>query len=192
MEFISEGIADATEPTDAQLQGYLEQNAAKFARPAELTFRQVYLSPERRGERVSADAEKLLAELQASAGSVDPAEAGDPTLLPATMESASPQSIANAFGQEFARQVDEAPVGQWAGPIESSFGLHLVRVDERTAGAAPTLAEIRPIVLREWQSDARRRQNSTFLATLRDKYDVRVEGPAATLFASPAEGGAAK
>jgi hypothetical protein len=27
---------------------------------------------------------------------------------------------------------------------------------------------------------------------LRDKYDVRVEGPAATLFASPAEGGAAK
>jgi hypothetical protein len=152
----------------------------------------VYLSPERRGERVGADAEKLLAELQASAGSVDPAEAGDPTLLPATMESASPQSIANAFGQEFARQVDEAPVGQWAGPFESSFGLHLVRVDERTAGAAPTLAEIRPIVLREWQSDARRRQNSTFLATLRDKYDVRVEGPAAALFASPAERGAAK
>jgi len=192
MEFISEGIADAAEPTDAQLQGYLEQNAAKFARPAELTFRQVYLSPERRGDRVRADAEKLLAELQAGSGSAELAEAGDPTLLPATMEAASPQSIANAFGQEFAGQVDEAPVGQWAGPIESSFGLHLVRVDERTAGAAPTLAEIRPIVLREWQSDARRRQNSTFLATLRDKYDVRVEGPAAALFASPAEGGAAK
>jgi parvulin-like peptidyl-prolyl isomerase len=192
MEFISDGIADAAEPTDAQLQGYLEENAAKFARPAELTFMQVYLSPERRGDRVRADAEKLLAELQAIAGAVDPVEAGDATLLPATMEAASPQSIANAFGQDFARQVDEAPVGQWTGPIESSFGLHLVRVGERTAGAAPTLAEIRPIVLREWQSDARRKENSTFLATLRDKYDVRVEGPAAALFASPAEGGAAK
>jgi len=192
MEFISDGIADSVEPTDAQLQGYLEQNAGKFTQPAELTFTQVYLSPERRSDRVRADAEKLLAELQASAGSVDLAEAGDATLLPATMEAASPQSIANAFGQDFARQVDEAPVGQWTGPIESSFGLHLVRVDERTAGAAPTLAEIRPIVLREWQSDARRRQNSTFLATLRDKYDVRVEGPAAALFALPAEGGAPK
>lgn len=189
MEFISDGIADSAEPTDAQLQGYLEQNPGKFAQPAELTFRQVYLSAERRGDRARADAEKLLAELQAGA---DPAEAGDATLLPATMEAASPQSIANAFGQEFARQVDEAPVGQWAGPIESSFGLHLVRVDERSAGAAPTLAEIRPIVLREWQADARRRQNTTFLATLRDKYDVRVEGPAAALFAPSAEGGASK
>jgi hypothetical protein len=189
MEFISDGIADLAEPTDAQLQAYLEQNPGKFAQPAELTFRQVYLSAERRGDRVRSDAEKLLAELQAGA---DPAEAGDPTLLPATMEAASPQSIANAFGQEFARQVDEAPVGQWAGPIESGFGLHLVRVDERVAGKAPTLAEIRRIVLREWQSQARREQGASFLATLRAKYDVRVEGPAAELFASPAEGGASK
>lgn len=192
MEFISDGIADSAEPSDAQLQGYLEQNRGKFAQPAELTFRQVYLSAERRGDRVRADAEQLLAELQANAGPVDPAEAGDATLLPATMEAASPQSIANAFGQEFARQVDEAPLGQWAGPIESSFGLHLVRVDERTTGKAPVLAEIRPVVLREWQADARRRHNISLLATLRDKYDVRVEGPAAGLFASPADGGASK
>lgn len=192
MEFISDGVADSVEPTDEQLQDYLEQNAGKFVRPAELTFRQVYLNAERRGDAVRADAEKLLAELQAGRGPADPAEAGDATLLPATMEAASPQAIANAFGQEFAQQVDEAPVGQWAGPIESGFGLHLVRVDERVAGQAPALAEIRPIVLREWQADARRRHNISFLATLRDKYDVRVEGPAAGLFASPAEGGATR
>ena len=106
------------------------------------------------------------------------------------MESASPQSIANAFGEEFAQQVDEAPVGQWAGPIESAFGLHVVLVEERVAGKTPTLAEIRPIVLREWQADERRSQNSSFLAALRDKYDIRVEGPAAALFADPAAGGA--
>jgi hypothetical protein len=189
MDFISEGIADSVEPTDAQLQAYLESNAGKFASPAELTFRQVYLSAERRGDQVRTDAEKVLAELQAGAGDVDAAEAGDPTLLPAAMVSASPQAIANAFGQEFASQIDEAPVGQWAGPIESTFGLHIVRVDERVAGKAPTLAEIRPIVLREWQSDERRRQNSSFLAALRDKYDIRVEGPAAGMFAAPAETG---
>ena len=185
MEFISDGIADSAEPTDAQLQGYLEQNPGKFARPAELTFRQVYLSAERRGERVRADAEKLLAELQAGA---NPTDAGDPTLLPSTMEAASPQSIANAFGAEFARQVDEAPVGQWSGPIESAFGLHVVRVDERISGKAPTLDEIRPIVLREWQAEQRHRQNQSLLAALRDKYEVRVEGPAAELFAAPAAG----
>ncbi len=192
MEFISDNVADSGEPTDAQLQGYLVQNAGKFARPAELTFRQVYLNAERRGDTVRADAEKLLAELQAGRGPADPTEAGDTTLLPATMEAASPQAIVNAFGQEFARQVDEAPLGQWSGPIESAFGLHLVRVDERAAAKAPTLGEIRPIVLREWQSEQRRRQNQSFLAALRDKYEVRVEGPAAELYAAPADGNAAQ
>jgi PPIC-type PPIASE domain len=192
MEFISESVADSVEPDDAQLQAYLTQNAEKFARPAELTFRQVYLSAERRGDAVRADAEKLLAELQADQGPADRAEAGDPTLLPARMEAASPQAIANAFGQEFAQQVDEAPVGQWSGPLESGYGLHLVRVDERTVGKAPTLDEIRPVVLREWQAAQRQRQGQSFLATLRDKYEVRVEGPAAGLFAVPAAGGGAR
>jgi len=188
MEFLSEGIADSVEPTDAQLQLFLEQNAGKFARPAELTFRQVYLSPERRGDRARADAEKLLTALQADRVAMDPAELGDPTLLPATMEAASPQAIANAFGEEFAQQVDEVALGQWSGPIESGFGLHLVRIDARVAAKAPTLGEIRPIVLREWQAGQRYRQNQSFLAALRDKYDVRVEGPAAKLYAVPAAG----
>jgi hypothetical protein len=39
MEFISDGIADSVEPTDAQLQSFLEQNAAKFAQPAGLPRR---------------------------------------------------------------------------------------------------------------------------------------------------------
>jgi hypothetical protein len=192
MEFISEDVAAATEPTEAQLQAYLEQHADKFALPATLTFQQVYLSPERRREAVRADAEKLLAELQAGRGPADPTEAGDATLLPATIEAASPQVIVNTFGEEFARQIDEAAVGQWSGPIESGFGLHLVNVSERVAGSAPSLAEIRPIVLREWQSEQRRALNESFLDTLRSKYEVRVEGAAAALFAAPAASDAAK
>ncbi len=136
------------------------------------------------------DAEKLLAKLQADQGPARLADAGDPTMLPPTMEAATPQAIANTFGDEFVQQVDAAPIGQWSGPVESAFGLHLVRVDARGVGKTPTLAEIRPIVLREWQSRERQRQNQSFLAALRDKYEVRVEGPAAELFAAPAAGDA--
>jgi hypothetical protein len=182
MEFISEGVADAVEPTDAQLESYLDQHRDKFALPASLTFQQVYLSSERRGAAVRAAAEKLLADLQAGRGPADPVAAGDPTLLPPNMEVASPQAIAGTFGAEFAAQIDEAPEGQWYGPIRSGFGLHLVKVDERQAGRAPTLGEIRPLVLREWQSEERRRQNTAFLDALKRKYEVRVEGPAAVLY----------
>ena len=188
MEFISEGVAEAAEPGDAELQAYLERHPDKFVLPAELTFQQVFLSRERRGDAVRADAEKLLAELQAGRGPADPAQAGDPTLLPAALERATPQVITGTFGQDFADQVEEAPVGQWTGPIQSGFGLHLVRVDERSAGKAPTLDQIRPLVLREWQSEERRRQNAEFLGALKSKYDVRVEGPAAALFQAPPAG----
>ncbi len=51
MEFISDSVADAVEPSDAQLQAFLAENAAKFAQPSELTFQQVFLSAERRGRR---------------------------------------------------------------------------------------------------------------------------------------------
>lgn len=192
MEFISDSVADAVEPSDAQLQAFLAENAAKFAQPAELTFQQVFLSAERRGDAVRADAEKLLAKLQADQGPARATDAGDPTMLPPTMEAATPQAIANTFGDAFVQQVDEAPVGQWSGPVESAFGLHLVRVDERGVGKTPTLDQIRPIVLREWQSGERQRQNQSFLAALREKYEVRVEGAAADLFAAPDAGDATR
>ena len=188
MEFIAEDAATAIEPSDEQLQAYLAQHAAKFVSPTEVTFVQVYLNTERRGDSARADAEKLLAELQAGRGPGNPVDAGDPTLLPARMQAASPQAIANAFGNDFATAIEEAPVGQWSGPLQSGFGLHLVRVDERVAGALPAFEEIRPIVLREWQSEQRTESNERFLDGLRAKYEVRIEGPAAVLF-KPAAGG---
>jgi hypothetical protein len=194
MEFISEDAAAAAEPTDAQLQEFLAKHPEKFLEPAQLSFRQVYLNTEKRGEQARVQAEQLLTELQAGRGPADLAMAGDPTLLPPDMQSASPQLIANTFGSDFAAQVEEAPVGQWSGPLQSGFGLHLVRVDERIAGALPAFDQIRPIVLREYQAEQRTLSNKKFLDSLRAKYDIRIEGPAARLFeptgaATGAQGG---
>lgn len=189
MEFISEDAATATEPTDADLRAYLAAHPEKFLEPAELTFVQVYFSTEKRGDQARASAERLLAELQAGGGPTILAEAGDPTLLPGDMQSASPQAVANAFGSDFAEQILEAPVGQWTGPLQSGFGLHLVRVDDRKAGGMPAFEQIRPLVLREWQSGQRTEFNKAFLDGLKAKYDIRVEGEAAALFAQPVDRG---
>lgn len=175
MEFISEDVASALEPTEAQLQEYLDAHREKFVEPPRISFRQVFLSTDRRGEATRRDAERLLADLVAGrAGNA--AELGDPTLLPSGLESASPQEIASAFGTDFATQVEEAPVGQWTGPLQSGFGLHLVHVDGRQSAALPTMDSIRPLVLREWQAEQRQETSADLLATLRAKYDVRVEG----------------
>jgi hypothetical protein len=114
-------------------------------------------------------------ELQAGRGPANLAEAGDPSMLPTGLEKASPQEVTGAFGEEFAAQLDKATLGQWTGPLQSSFGLHLVRVTNRTGATLPTLAEIRPIVLREWQAERSRDLSDAFYASLRSKYDVRLE-----------------
>lgn len=176
LEFISEDVAVAAEPTEQQLQAYLDAHAEKFVEPDRQSFQQVYFSPERRGEAAMLDAEKLLSELQAGRGPDDPAGSGDPTLLPPGLEAATPQQIANTFGEDFALQVAEAPVGQWTGPARSSFGWHVLRVAERIPGATPTLETIRPIVVREWQSEQRQRVGDQFYQAMRSQYDVRVEG----------------
>jgi hypothetical protein len=186
MEFISQDVASAVPPTDAQLQAYLEQHPESFIQPPRTTFQQVFFSGERRGEAAQRAVEKLLAELRAGRGPATPADAGDPTMLPSSMELASPTDVAGTFGKEFAASVESAPVGQWSGPFQSAYGVHLVYVDSRHAGSLPTLAEIRPIVSREWESEQRRQINDELLAKLRAKYEVRVEGPAAALYASGA------
>jgi hypothetical protein len=186
MEFISEGVAEAVQPGDAELQAYLEQHAEKFVEPPRLTFQQVFLSGEQRGEAVRRDAERVLAALVAGRAAGDPQALGDQTLLPSGMQSAGAQEIANVFGTEFAAQLEQAVPGQWFGPVDSGFGLHVVRVDERTPQVAPTLAAVRPIVAREWQADQKQQATAAFLAALRAKYDIRIEGQDGTAAGSGA------
>jgi len=184
MEFISADVPEAA-PTAAELQAYVAAHPEKFLEPAELTFVQVYFNIDKRGDQARSAAEQLLAELQAGRGPAVLTDVGDPTLLPADMQSASPQLIANAFGSDFAAQILEAPVGRWTGPLQSGFGLHLVRVDERRSGELPALEKVRPAVLREWQSEQRTLSSQAFLDGLRASYDIRIEGPSADLFDQP-------
>lgn len=176
LEFISEDLASAIEPTDAQLQAYLDEHPEKFVNPARLTFQQVFLSTEKRGEHANADAEQLLTRLRAGRGPEHPSEAGDPSLLPSGLEAASLQEVARTFGEDFAAQLDEVAVDQWMGPLYSDYGLHLVYVSDREASSMPTLEDVRPIVTREWQSEQQRELADTFYDQLRKGYEVRIEG----------------
>jgi hypothetical protein len=176
MEFVTEDAAATSEPTDAELAQFLAEHPEKFLEPARVTFEQVFLSIERRGAAASSDAEQVLADLQAGHGPADPADAGDPTLLPAGLEAASPRDVGASFGEEFATLLEEAPVGQWSGPLPSSFGLHLVRVTDRVGSSMPKVEEIRPVVEREWQAEQRQKLGDEFYRSLRARYEVHYEG----------------
>jgi hypothetical protein len=174
MEFISDDVASAREPTDAELAAFLKANAESFADPPSLSFQQVFFSSDRRGAQAERHARSALEALTRTPPAAVPA--GDPTLLPPEMSAATSRDVANAFGEAFAAELENAPVERWVGPFESPFGVHLVRISTRTPGRLPALAEIRPAVAREWQATQQRDGNEALYRELRRKYDVRIEG----------------
>ena len=56
MEFLVDAEVDAMTPTDAELEVYLKANADQFRIAPMMAFEQIYLSPEKRGDRIDADA----------------------------------------------------------------------------------------------------------------------------------------
>ena len=179
MEFLVEDAGDQAPPTDAELGAWLAKHRDSFRAEPRIAIRQVYVSMERRGASARAEAERLLARLRAAGPGAKTDALGDPTLLPAELPSGPLSEVSRAFGSEFAAKVDSLVPGQWAGPIESPYGLHLVLVSERVAASDPPLADVRPIVEREFLAERRRAQLQALYERLLQGYTVSIEMPKA-------------
>jgi hypothetical protein len=176
MEFLTDDVAAVEKPTQEQLQTFLEQHHDKFGIDPLTTFRQVYINQSKRGKAALTEAERLLALLTDRTPS-NWQTLGDPLPLPNEFEAASQTEVAGLFGREFPKKLSGLPVGHWAGPIASGYGLHLVLIRERTQGRVPALAEVRDAVEREWRAVRRQELKEELRRRLRARYAVVVEWP---------------
>lgn len=174
MEFISEEALQ-TEPTEGDLRQYLQKHPAVFREPGRVSFRHVYISPDRRGAAARADAQRLLTTLRARDGAFEAADLGDRLPLPETYEDTSVQEIGGLFGSGFAETVSKLPIGQWQGPVESGYGYHLVLVANRAEARTPRFEDVQDAVRREWSNTRRLEANDAFYRGLRERYRITVE-----------------
>jgi PPIC-type PPIASE domain len=186
LEFISDGAGGAGEPTEEELAGFLAAHAADYRVESRLTFSQVFLDPSKRGAALPADAAALLAELRTGAG--PPAALGDGRMLASRYEQVEETEIARLFGSDFEAALRDQPVGAWLGPLQSGYGVHLVRIEARAPGRAAELAEVREAVARDWAARRRQEALDAEYRALRSRYRIRVEGaspPASPPVAAP-------
>ena len=179
LEFLLVEEAGSAPPTVAELQAWLDKHPDTFRVDPRVAFRQVYLSPNRRATSLRADAEKVLLKLRAAGPEAAIERVGDATMLPAEQPLEPLREVARTFGEDFAQDLLKIEPGQWTGPVESPFGLHLVLVRERVAGVAPPLAEIRPFVEREVLAARRKTDLRSLYDRLLAKYSVEIEQPKA-------------
>jgi PPIC-type PPIASE domain len=177
MEFISDDIAAMPEPTDTDLNAYLQAHTDRFRAEQTFTFSQVYLDPEKHGENLARDISALLARLNRAGGQAEVSALGDSFLMERSFTAASASEVAKQFGEKFAAKLGELSPGKWEGPVESGYGAHLVFVSERTEGRVPKLAEVRDDVRREWANAQRLELNEKFYQELFKRYSVTIESP---------------
>ena len=177
MEFVVEDAVDQAAPSDAELQTWLDTHADVFRAEAQVALRQVYVSPERHGAAAPAEAARLLAHLRTVGPDANIDALGDASMLPRELPLGPLSEVTRAFGTAFATRIDGLQPGQWTGPVESPYGLHLVLVRERLAPRPPALADVRPIVERELLAERRRTQLETLYERLLKKYTVVIETP---------------
>ncbi len=162
MEFLSEDLGTPDPASDAELQSFLEAHPERFRVEARLSFRQVFLSSERRGEANSVqEAARLLVALQDDPAGADADAAGDPLPLRAELSDATESEVERTFGSHFAVALRDVAPGRWQGPIASAYGLHLVFVRARTPARKPMLEEVRERVQSEWLVQRRREANES-------------------------------
>lgn len=164
--------AEATRPSDAQLQALIDQDPARYAEPPRYTLEQLYLGPDTPALRAAVTAQ--LTTLKPGAA---PQLATQPIPLPQRLDAAPLIDLATQFGDDFADALAKAPVGRWTGPIVSGFGLHVVKVEKRETPPPPKLADMRQRLENDWRSAAVRKAEEDSLNTLLKGYDVVIERP---------------
>ena len=172
IEVMAEEEAATGTPTDSDLSTYLAANQTRFVQPAMLTFEQVFLGSSTSGPDV---VKAVAVTRNAMRQGADPQELGTPSLLPGRMTWAPADLVARDFGPSFATALEAVPIGEWVGPIDSSFGAHYVRVSARKPAVVPRLADVRDQVVREWENERRQRARIDAYARMRRAYDVTIE-----------------
>ena len=174
MAFLSRGDAPQ-DPTDGDLRKWFAKNQQRYEFPATVSFSHIYFSSEQRGPRATDDAKEVLAKLHSEATPPirDP-DRGDRFMTRYDFVSIGQRDLRNLFGDEFATRVFELKALGWHGPVESSYGQHLVYLSERTERHVPDFEIVRSRVEIDWMQGQIEATNRELLERLLKKYGLHI------------------
>ena len=173
VQFLTEDVAAAREPSSDELKSWYSQNAKQFAMPGRVSFRHLYFSPDRRGSRVRDDAQNALAKLTGQPQDIQLADSfSDRFMFQEYYRDRAPDNLSKEFGPQFASAVTKLQSGKWEGPIESGFGWHLVFVDTVIPGRIPAFEEVEPSVKAAWLGEQKAQAWQKAYSDIRAKYTI--------------------
>ena len=173
MRFALGAAAPRVAPSDDELRAFVASRPHRYRIPARVRISHVYLSRDRRGAALEADARALLERIRLEgAAPQDARDLGDPFDYSPELALESERQIANRLGATFARDVMDLEPARWQGPIESAYGLHLVWLHEHQPAREPDLEAVRRSALSSLQAERDAEALEAELALLRGRYAI--------------------
>lgn len=172
MRFMIDDVSMPALPDRTALEAWFSENPSRFIRPETRSFEHIYLSPKNRADTVVAEAEAILAR----GVSDDWTSVGEAFMTGRSFKTLAQPAVQRDFGTAFAQALFALPRSDaWQGPINSAFGVHLVRLTDVTPAYLPDFEDIQIEVEAVWLDEAKRAENTKALEDLIAKYKVEVE-----------------
>ena len=173
LSYMIEGDAQRSVATEDDLRAYFAVNAEDYALPATLTFRHLFF-----GNGPNADDRARLARAVDGQG-----VSGERFLYADNYADRTWRYLSPIFGETMTDALfsSEMPTGEWAGPLRSPHGVHLVWINDRRTAHTPVFDAVRDSVVVDHRRAAYAALNSALSDRIKSRYPVRIDSDVAVL-----------
>jgi len=168
MNYVLDETPDQDSPSDQQLHSFWQSRSNDFTAPERVSFLHAFFAESDAG---LAD-ERALDAISGLEQGDDYKSVGDPFVLGQAIPSGSRRQIEEQFGTEIAGELFAIEDRQWHGPFRSPFGVHIVKVQQRTELQIQPFEDVRDKVLAQWYRVKSNENRHLALERLLGGYDV--------------------
>jgi peptidyl-prolyl cis-trans isomerase C len=176
MDYLAQGFYDEATPlTEDDLRNYYDEHREEYKKLASATFTHVFVSSERHGaEQAQVIATELQQTLNAETVPFENAPRyGERFLYNRNYVNRDDDEIGSHFGDEFEQQLFAFQISdQWQGPVQSTYGWHLVLLVKNTPAYIPPLEEIAANVFADAQREQQQQVKREAIDKLMAKYRI--------------------
>ncbi|MCQ8896171.1 peptidylprolyl isomerase [Limnobacter humi] len=168
MRFMLEDMTPVAEPSDAQLQTWLDKHPDQYQTGRRLTLTHLFFSRGKRGDHAIYDAQQLRVKLLEG----QTLQSLDVFPLDTLHGPVDEATLVRELGSTLTQAILDLPLNTWSEPMNSAMGVHLVRVEARDGGHTMLLKEARERVRVDLMSAQREAVNAASVAALKSKYRI--------------------